>query len=376
MRIALVAAAIPDYSTELLDIASKIGDVALYISDKHYDAIRPRPRIPGQIRWSKWPRQRQPLRNILFARNLCSQIRRWNADIVHVLSMDPWVHLLPRMLSSTPFISTVHDVKVHPGDINSQRMPRSLINLLIRQCDGIIVHGEQLRVAAEIALPVHPANIYTFPHPPLIHYSEIAKQRGFAKPNDGIFRVLFFGRICEYKGLKYLLDTIPLVHACIPFIRFVIAGQGDDLSNYGAWIRSLDYVQIHNRYISLEECALLFFEADLVVLPYIEASQSGVLMIAMAFGLPVVVTDVGEMATTVRSTGMGILIPPRDTTALASAIIDVAHDNHLRQELSTRAKTAISHEYSREVLSYHLLQIYEAVLNRRTNCPMHHRRHP
>jgi glycosyltransferase involved in cell wall biosynthesis len=248
-------------------------------------------------------------------------------------------------------------------------MPRSLINLFIRQCDGIIVHGEQLRVAAEIALPVHPANIYTFPHPPLIHYSEIAKQRGFAKPNDGIFRVLFFGRICEYKGLKDLLDAVPLVHARMPSIHFIIAGQGDDLPKYEGRIRQLDYVRVHNRYISLEECALLFFEADLVVLPYVEASQSGVLMIAMAFGLPVVVTDVGEMATTVRSTGMGIVVSPGDTTALTSAIIDVARDNHLSQELSTRAKRAISHNYSREALSCHLLHIYETVLNRRKNLP-------
>jgi glycosyltransferase involved in cell wall biosynthesis len=110
----------------------------------------------------------------------------------------------------------------------------------------------------------------------------------------------------------------------------------------------------------------LFVEADLLALPYIEASQSGPLMMAMAFGLPVVATEVGEISSVVRSTRMGLVVPPRDKIALADAITKVALDEGLRRQLSENAKQAMSSDYSREAISSRVLHIYEGLINQLT----------
>ena len=187
---------------------------------------------------------------------------------------------------------------------------------------------------------------------------------GFRKPADGIFRVLFFGRIYEYKGLQYLLEAAPLVRAKVPLVQFVIAGVGDDVLACYPHLRDTSFIQFDNRFIPINDAARLFAESDLLVLPYIEASQSGVLMIAMPFGLPVVVTEVGEISSLVRSCGMGLVVPPREPAALAAAITKIALDSELRNLLSKNAKRAATEEYSRKKISATALCIYEKVIRK------------
>jgi glycosyltransferase involved in cell wall biosynthesis len=84
--------------------------------------------------------------------------------------------------------------------------------------------------------------------------------------------------------------------------------------------------------------AQLFLDADAVALPYVEASQSGVLNVAAAFRKPVVVTDVGELRATVEPNGLGLVVPPRDPQALADALARLAAEPRLAAELGARAR--------------------------------------
>lgn len=90
---------------------------------------------------------------------------------------------------------------------------------------------------------------------------------------------------------------------------------------------------IRNRFIGDREVAQLFLDADLVALPYVEASQSGVLNIAAAFGCPVVATDVGEFRATVETRRLGLVAPPGDPARLAEAIALLAARPALAAEL-------------------------------------------
>ena len=87
-------------------------------------------------------------------------------------------------------------------------------------------------------------------------------------------------------------------------------------------------------------------------------------MTAMAFGLPVVATDVGELSTVTRSTGMGLVVPPRDSEALAATIINIAQDGVLLKRLSENALSASKGEYSRRRISEKVLDIYRQLLRR------------
>jgi glycosyltransferase involved in cell wall biosynthesis len=174
-----------------------------------------------------------------------------------------------------------------------------------------------------------------------------------------LFRVLFFGRIYAYKGLHYLLKAAPLISAAAPQVRFIIAGTGADFGQYRSLIQDGANFDVRNRFIPEEEVAQLFAEADLLALPYIEASQSGVLANAIGFGLPVVATDIGELAAVVRDTGMGLVVPPADSEALAEAISYMARDNRLYKELAANARWAAAHNYSRQTILARTLTAYQ-----------------
>ena len=87
------------------------------------------------------------------------------------------------------------------------RVARILSNRVVTCSDAILVHGDELRQQATSIWPINSERCFVLPLAPLRRYREVADEKGFTKPNDGVFRVLFFGRICEYKGLRYLLGT-------------------------------------------------------------------------------------------------------------------------------------------------------------------------
>ena len=91
---------------------------------------------------------------------------------------------------------------------------------------------------------------------------------------------------------------------------------------------------MHDEFVPDERVAQLFLDTELVVLPYLEASQSGILAMAAAFGKPVVVTDVGELGHVVRATGMGLVVPPSDPEGLSNAIVEILTDNDLSTRLA------------------------------------------
>ncbi len=118
----------------------------------------------------------------------------------------------------------------------------------------------------------------------------------------------------------------------------VIAGRGDDPAALSGLMGDPGRYDIRHRFIEDREVAQLFLDADVVALPYVEASQSGVLNVAAAFGKPVVVTDVGELRATVEPNGLGLVVPPRDPQALAEALVRLAAEPRLAAELGARAR--------------------------------------
>ncbi len=283
-----------------------------------------------------WPRHRQALANLRLLQGVSDRIRRFRPQVVHVLSEGQvWLNLLPAFIRPLPMVVTLHDVDPHPGDRDTRKVPRALVHLFVRQAGAVLVHGEGLKARAVTRLGLEPGRVFVGLHPPIGRYAVMARQAGFAKPGDGVFRMLFFGRIFAYKGVRHLIAAEPLIAADVSPRLTVIAGRGDT-GDLGA-VAAPDRFDLRLYRIEDLDAARLFAEADLLVAPYVEASQSGVLAIAAAFGLPVVASDVGEIGRLVRSTGMGRVVPPADPEALAEAITFLARD---RRELEGHARNA------------------------------------
>jgi glycosyltransferase involved in cell wall biosynthesis len=133
--------------------------------------------------------------------------------------------------------------------------------------------------------------------------------------------ILFFGFVRRYKGLRFLLEALTQMSVQA---RLLIAGEfWEDEAEYREMIDRLGLagrVILHNRYIANDEVEAYFAASDVLALPYINGSQSGISMMALHYALPVVASDVGGLGETVLTGEMGLLVPPSNSAALAKAL--------------------------------------------------------
>lgn len=206
-----------------------------------------------------------------------------------------------------------------PGDVVLGRYFFGAMRGCVAMSSAVDRDLDQLRVSCSRALAPHP--VYdSFGKP-----SDRAKARekmGLAKDLPVI---LFFGFVRRYKGLHVLLDSMPAVRDALPDVRLLVAGEFyDDEEPYQEKVESLDLrnqVKLVNQYIPKDEVADYFAAADVVVQPYLSATQSGVAQVAYQFEVPIITTDVGGLAEIVPHEEAGLIVPPDDVAALASAIV-------------------------------------------------------
>ncbi len=165
------------------------------------------------------------------------------------------------------------------------------------------------------------------PHPVYEIFGEEADRAG-ARRRLGVAAnevALFFGFIRGYKGLMDLLRAVALIPRERDFQLLVGGEFYDDDKPYRALIAELGIagrVVLHDRYIPNQEVADFFAAANVAVLPYRSATQSGIIQIAFNFNRPVITTDVGGLPEVVRAGEVGEVVPAEDPEALAAAIVD------------------------------------------------------
>ena len=136
--------------------------------------------------------------------------------------------------------------------------------------------------------------------------------------------LLFFGFVREYKGLKYLIEAMPLIVKQCPNVQLYIVGAFEkDKESYLAQIKTNhveDYIKIYDEYIPDNEVEKFFAACDLVILPYVSATQSGIVQIAYGFEKPVIVTDVGGLPEVVDDGKTGYIVPAKKSNAIAQRV--------------------------------------------------------
>jgi glycosyltransferase involved in cell wall biosynthesis len=177
--------------------------------------------------------------------------------------------------------------------------------------------------------------------------------------------VLFFGRIRAYKGLAHLIEAADLVAEKVPDVKFLIAGSGDHLEEYAALTEHSERFIVRQGFVPMDAVGELFQRAAVVALPYIDASQSGVVPLAYVFGKPVVTTRVGSIPEVVDDGQTGYLIEPRDSAQLAEALIKLLTDPVLRHQMGQNALRKVHTELSWERIAEKTLQVYARAMERR-----------
>ena len=262
----------------------------------------------------------------------------WVRAGVHAARMNPdatlvqWWHpffalpvfaicMILRIMRRGKIIFICHNVLPHEKSV----VDRMLAGLAFAAADGFLVQSREdreklLRIRKKAPVAVHPHPIYDFFRSGGVTKEEARRRIG---AGDGPL-LLFFGYIRGYKGLTYLIEAMPLVREKIPATLLVVGEFYEDRRPYAELVSRLGLdaaIRFEARYVGNEEVESYFAASDIVVLPYVSATQSGIVQIAIAFDRPVVVTDVGGLPEAVVPERTGFVVPPRDPAALAHAII-------------------------------------------------------
>jgi glycosyltransferase involved in cell wall biosynthesis len=201
---------------------------------------------------------------------------------------------------------------------------RFLTRFALRAADAFLVLSGVVARRLQVLFPETPIRqaalpIYECYRVPGVSRNEVRERLGLTRPT-----VLFFGYVREYKGLRYLLRAIPEILKEVDVDLLVVGEFYDDRQKYEQIIRETgiaEHVHIVAEHVPDEAVGDYFSASDLVVLPYVSATQSGITQIAFAFGLPVVSTDVGGLTEVVRDGQTGYIVKPGDEKALAAAIV-------------------------------------------------------
>ena len=336
LRVLLMVTELEDYTIAFANGVAAHADVTLAVPARQYAPLARwlDPRV--DLRLLDWPRH-SSLANLTFVPRIARLVRRERPDVVHLLSNNVlWLNLAAPLWRPIPLITTIHDVQTHPGDRETGVLPAWSTQLIVRQSDHVVVHGASLRTLAAHRFGKLPQAVHVLAHPAIRRYADLARAKDLRRRTDK-FTLLLFGRVYAYKGLEQLVRAEALLGERIPGLRIVVAGRGDDAMTLRPLMGDPGRYDIVNQFIEDDEVAQMFLDADAVVLPYVEASQSGVLNVAAAFGKPVIVTDVGELRATVEPAGIGLVVPPANPAALADAMARLADSPDLRAQLGQNA---------------------------------------
>jgi glycosyltransferase involved in cell wall biosynthesis len=354
MQVVLIDFHLYAYSVALANALAEHCEVTLMLPDKvsasYLQALRPEVKVWQFHLW----RQRYPI-NLLTIAAILRRINGINPQVVHVLSGFLWMEFALPLLRRRALVTTVHDAHIHPGDKESSSLGHSLEWKCATQ---VSVHAEAIKQQLVADCGVAAEKIHVVPHGTYDFYQRWARDEVKEQENT----ILFFGRIWDYKGLQYLIEAEPFITAQIPNARIVIAGRGDDFAQYERRMVNRDRFIVLNERIPDEQVAQLFQEASVVVCPYIEASQSGVLALANAFGKPVVATTVGGIPEMIAHGKTGLLVPPRDARRLADAITTLLQNHTLRQAMRLHALHQSRTDLSWESIAKRTMSVYDHAL--------------
>jgi glycosyltransferase involved in cell wall biosynthesis len=357
VKVALVSFDFGEYSIRLASALSRLATVLLLLPQ--HVAAPYLSELDPQVRFHPFdkPRLRHPRRQLLLGRALIRQIEAFAPDVIHLQHGHLWFNAILPFVRRYPLVVTAHDARHHIGDRISRKTPQAIVDFGFRRASRIIVHARQVKGILVRECGLSPEIVDVVPH------ISLGSAPDGAPSHDQEPTILFFGRIWEYKGLEYLIRAEPLITAEVPNAKIVIAGEGEDFDRYRRLMVHPERFVVHNEYVSDEVRAALFQQASVVALPYIEASQSGVVPLAYLHMKPVVATTVGGLPEMVDEGRTGYLVPPRDEQALATAVVRLLRDADLRRRFGLNGRRKLDEECAPPDVARHTFAVYRRVLD-------------
>jgi len=312
-----------------------------------------------------------PLEYLLYSwqisKKLNKIVKEYSIDIIE--SSNWFETFFYFFIKSVPVVTRLHSsmkklVKegIFPNNLRTKSIA-ALEYFYILMSDGIISPSKSLRlffykeykIKKEITVIHNSIDIEKFPHS--------------SEKESNLPTVLFVGRLEEMKGIEFLINAIPKVLNELPSTEFVFIGQ--DLKSLKYKMKWSEYAKskidnqrmfFKNR-LPREELFGFYQKCWILVIPSIYEPFGIVALEAMTCGKPVIATNVGGLPEIIEHGRTGILIPPRDSSAIADSIIELIKNKNLRKEISSNSIRLVELKFNAKFITDKNLEFYEKVIS-------------
>ncbi len=259
--------------------------------------------------------------SLLIGKKIRQSLKGYKIKFIYCPMVSLFTHRINSLFKKEKVCVVNHDPIPHSGDKGTILLNLFGMQRLYRSADCIVIHSDKFieTIKGQYGADKRVCYVPLGPHK--------IKGSGCPKFNykPGYINFLFFGRIEKYKGIEILLQAYQRVKSEYPKCSLTIVGNGD-FSPYASLASSLNECKVINKWIDDNEVGDYFLGKNLVlVLPYLDASQSGPILIGYQYGVPAIVTNTGGLRSQVN-TQTGILVEPGDAQSLAKGMEKVCND--------------------------------------------------
>lgn len=257
----------------------------------------------------------------------------------------PWAEFINKQVSYSKVVTICHDPILHSGVKKSEIF---LTRRFVKNSDEIVVLTKSFISVVHENYGIGYDNIHYMPHGRMSDYRNNQIKDIDTLYDENKINFLFFGRISEYKGLNILEKAFSRLERQNPNVSLTVAGSGD-FGPYEEKYSKLKNINVFNKYIPDNEVGK-YFDNDTVILilPYLDATQSGVIPIAFEYGVPVIASDSGGLKEQLNQGKVGFFVEPGNADALYEKMRFVCENPVLvNNERMNMKKTLNSLEWDR-----------------------------
>ncbi len=251
----------------------------------------------------------------------------WTSSVVH---MHLFLKILNMLLIKSKFIIEFHEVvdPLEESILPIRLYSRVFCRLLAYKADAYVVHSLFDKEQIVSKYGIDEEKIHLIPHGLYDHYKPIDREKAKSALNiKEKFVILHFGLIRRYKGIPYLIDAFERIpEGMANDARLLIVGElwegGEEVIQRAETSKRKDQITLVLKYVSDNELQLYFSAADVIVFPYLRASQSGAAHIAICFKKSIITSMVGGLKESMSQYEGTSFVPPGDANAIAKALIN------------------------------------------------------
>ena len=290
-------------------------------------------------------------------------------ELVHTHIPTPWSAdwgVIVAMIKRKPLVLTYHNDITGSGIASSiaKCYNRTSLKLVLKRANRIII-TQPGYLESSPYLKKYKHKIEVIPNG--VDVGKFKPIKVDKSANNLLFFLSLLDEFHRYKGLNYLLSALKIVKKEIHDVKLIIGGEGELMNEYQHMANSVGLngdVEFHG-FIPDENIVEYYNKCNAFVLPSTSTTQEGfgiVLLEALACGTPVISTEIVGVAEDVKKNNAGIIVPPKDSKALADAIIYILKNEDLAKKMGENGRRLVEERYTWKGVAERTEDVYEDLL--------------